>query len=225
MKIYIKFNFIMLMSLVIAGCSGPMVPAPASVLRDSCLKAGPVNSTDYANCVADSEAIKKEALDDLLSDRPTHVVALATDAPFEDIDYPDTQAPMVYRTRGPISATELRALPFKASIRWKYVTKKILPEPRDRIRMDEMERLVIQAVEEKAQAKLMCTVTGNNQREWIFYAKNNNDFIALVGAALANSAPYPIQISAHNATFFDTQSNVRRTPAGDIIFTPKNCLE
>lgn len=215
----------MLMGMLIGGCSGPLAPAPAP-LQDHCLEEGPANSAGYARCVANLEAVKQQALADLLEDRPARVWVVDPDADrFKAADYVNSQVPMSYQFVASIPATSLQSLPIKATIRWKYASMGFLPEPVDRVRMDEMERLVIAALEEKGQAKWVCTLTGASQREWIFYASDEQAFKATVEAALANRAPYPIQISALRAPFLNPGKKGAEQSSDTIYFSPAKCVQ
>ena len=220
--------FLTLASVLIAGCSGSKSNSPPPVERDPCLDAGPAKSMDYDNCLADREASKREALRALLDDTGVdsrQVVVESEDNTYQASDFPATPIPMLYKGADLITATEKRALPFKIRVTWKYVSEGVIPPPRDRFRMDEMERLILPAVQDKGLAKWVCTVTGGHQREWIFYTRSDEAFIAKTQAVLAQTGPYPIELSARKEQALSTDVQSSENPPEDIRITPKKCVE
>lgn len=218
-----------LASVLIAGCSSSKSNSPPPVERDPCLDAGPAKSVEYVNCVADREASKREALRALLDDTGVYSrqmqIAEFDDNTYQPSDFPDTPIPMIYKGADSISATEKRALSFKIRVTWKYSSKGVIPAPRDRVRMDEMERLILPAVQDKGLAKWVCTVTGGNQRQWIFYTRSDEAFIAQTQAVLAQTGPYPIELSARKEPTLSTEVQSSENLTEDIRITPKKCVE
>ncbi|WP_234778835.1 DUF695 domain-containing protein [Pseudomonas amygdali] len=217
---------LVLASVFMAGCSN--FKTSPSIERDPCLDAGPAKSVEYENCVADRKASQSEALKELLDDTGAYSqgrqFALSDRDIYQESDFPDTPIPIMYRGAGSISAAEKRALPFKIRITWKYSSKSLLPAPRDRIRMDQMERLILPALQEKGLAKWACTVTGGQQREWIFYTRNNEAFIVQTKAVLAQTGPYPIELSARKEPVLSTEMHKGGNSPGDNRITPKSCV-
>ncbi len=94
-----------------------------------------------------------------------------------------------------MSAGETRqkqALPFKVRVTWKHALATAMLAHRDLARMAEFEGLMLSAVTESGSAKWVCTVTGVHQREWIFYARNDDAFITRVQATLAPTGALPV---------------------------------
>ncbi|QHF05789.1 DUF695 domain-containing protein [Pseudomonas asturiensis] len=229
MGVHNRLWLLVLASVLIAGCSSSKSNSPPPVERDPCLDVGPVKSVEYDNCVADREASKREALRALLDDTGVYSrqmqIADSDDSTYQLSDFPDTPIPMAFKGADSISETEKRALPFKVRITWKYSSKGLIPAPRDRVRMDEMERLILPAVQDKGLAKWVCTVTGGHQREWIFYTRSDEAFIAQTQAVLAQTGPYPIELSARKEPALSTEVKNSENLPEDIRITPKKCVE
>ncbi|XHF33608.1 DUF695 domain-containing protein [Pseudomonas chlororaphis] len=222
-----RFRLLAIVSVVVAGCSSSKSPPP--VERDACLAAGPAKSVDYDNCVANRERKSRAALEALLDDKfvypPQQQIVEASESKYQPSDFPESPAPMIYKGLDSISLTEKRALPFKIRIVWKYTSTGVIPERRDAIRMAEMEKLIVPAVEEKRLAKWVCTVTGGHQREWIFYTQNDEAFTARTRSALSQGGPYPIELSARRDVVLSTGSQPADNLAEVIRITPKKCVE
>ncbi|MFJ4143043.1 DUF695 domain-containing protein [Pseudomonas sp. NPDC089734] len=229
MGVHNRLWLLALASVLISGCSSSKSNSLPPVERDPCLDAGPTKSVAYDNCVADREASKREALRALLDDTGVYSrqvqIAEFDDNTYQASDFPDTPIPMAYKGVDSISATDKRALPFKIRVTWKYSSKGVIPAPRDRVRMDEMERLILLAVQDKGLAKWVCTVTGGHQREWIFYTRSDEAFIAQTQAALAHTGPYPIELSARKEPVLSTEVQNSENLPEDIRITPKKCVE
>ncbi len=215
------FVLLALASVLVAGCSSHK-PTPFPVARDQCLDAGPVGSAGYGNCVKDQEIRKADALAELLDDDlPERQMVLAEgEDKYQETDFPETPFPGSFKVVDSVSATEKRTLPFKARITWKYSSKTLTPEYRVARRMKDMEKLIVPALEDKGLAKWICTVTGGQQREWIFYTQSEEAFIAKTRAILLQTGPYPIELSAKREPESSTQSLTE-----NINMTPKKCVE
>ncbi|MFJ2528975.1 DUF695 domain-containing protein [Pseudomonas helmanticensis] len=212
-------------ALLNTGCSHP----PPPIERDPCLDEGPSHSAAYDDCVADRKDASDAALKAILGDAPDLYTQTRLAKPGEDTfqasDYPDTPSPMSYRTARSISATEQQALPFKMRVRWNYTSRKLLPRPRDLVRMNEMEALLLSAAADDGLAKWVCTVTGEHRREWIFYARSDTDFMNRMQALLAPSGPYPVEWSGRKEPARSAEGANSADPSGEIRMTPTRCLE
>jgi hypothetical protein len=179
--------------------------------------------------VADRKDASDAALKAILGDAPDLYTQTRLAEPgeetFQKSDYPDTPSPMSYRTARSISATEQQALPFKMRVRWNYTSRKLLPRPRDLVRMNEMEALLLSAAVDDGLAKWVCTVTGEHRREWIFYARSDTDFMNQMQALLAPSGPYPVEWSGRKEPARNAERANSADPSGEIRITPKRCLE
>ncbi|MBW1248940.1 DUF695 domain-containing protein [Pseudomonas tolaasii] len=216
-------TLLVLASVLTTGCAGHP-PAPA-VERNPCLDEGPVHSVAFDRCVADRAADRAEALRRLLDDANPNPrqQALAEPGPddYQDADFPDTPNPMLYQGARSVTAAERRALPYKIRITWKYSSKTLRPAPRDLSRMEQMRSLIVPAVQEQGLAKWLCTVTGGQQVQWIFYAESEESFRAQVNAALAKSGPYPLAFTTHK----EPAPSGEMGEAETVRITPKTCME
>lgn len=84
--------------------------------------------------------------------------------------------------------------PVRAIILWKYKGANGMPAPRERERMDAMEDLLGPAMEVDGFATLALVSTGEELREWIYYAKSEEAFFARLNQALGAQPPFPIEI-------------------------------
>ncbi|WP_311881106.1 MULTISPECIES: DUF695 domain-containing protein [unclassified Pseudomonas] len=207
--------FLLLVStaLLNTGCSHP----PPPIERDPCLDEGPLHSAAYDDCVVDRNDERAAALNAILGNGPDLYPQMRLAEPgedtFQESDYPDTPSPMSYRTARSISATEQQALPFKMKVRWNYTSRKLLPRPRDLVRMNEMEALLLSAAADDGLAK------------WIFYARSDTDFMNQMQALLAPSGPYPVEWSGRKEPARNAERANSADPSGEIRITPKRCLE
>lgn len=212
-----------LASVLTAGCA-THTAAPV-VERDPCLDEGPAHSVAFDQCVADKAADRAEALRLLLDDANPNPRQQALAAPgpddYQDADFPDTPNPMLYQGIDSVTAAERRALPYKIRITWKYTSKTLRPAPRDLSRMEQMRSLIVPSVQEQGLAKWLCTVTGGQQVQWIFYAKSEEAFMAQVKTAQAKGDPYPLVFTTNK----EPAPSVEMDGAETIRITPKTCLE
>jgi hypothetical protein len=84
--------------------------------------------------------------------------------------------------------------PVRAIIVWKYKGTNGMPVPRERERMDAMEDLLGPVLEADGFSTLALVSTGEEVREWIYYAKSEDGFFARVNQALGGQPPFPIEI-------------------------------
>jgi hypothetical protein len=84
--------------------------------------------------------------------------------------------------------------PVRAIIVWKFKGTNGMPIPRERERMDAMEDLLGPVVEADGFATLALVSTGEELREWIYYAKSEEGFLARVNQALGAHSAFPIEI-------------------------------
>jgi hypothetical protein len=217
-----------LASVLLAGCSSSP-PSVSPVYRDPCLDDGPVSSVAYDTCVQDREFDKalayKALFEDLGPSFQQQALADPAEGDFQLSDFPDRGGPMSFRVTPSISVTEKQALPFKIRVTWKYVSKTFRPRSRDLVRMDEMQALIQPAVEENGLAKLVCTVTGEQQRVWTFYTRSADAFTARAQAALAPTGPYPVELSAGKEPAWRADELTADNLHREIRITPKRCVE
>ena len=88
--------------------------------------------------------------------------------------------------------------PVRVIIVWKYKGNKGMPVQSEREHMDAMENLLQPIVEADRFSSLALVSTGDDLREWIYYAKSEDEFFARLNRALGGKPPFPIEIHASN---------------------------
>jgi hypothetical protein len=88
--------------------------------------------------------------------------------------------------------------PVRVIVEWPYQTSTGQPGTGERERMDRLEDLLAPGVEKSGEAVLALVSTGENVREWIYYAKSEDAFIGALNDALADEPSFPIRIHADN---------------------------
>lgn len=214
---------LVLASLITTGCTRSHTPKP--VERDPCLDAGPAHTTAYAKCMSERKERQAEALRILLSDdpadNPQRQVAVPGDSDFQPSDFPDEPMPASFRMPSDLNLKDTQAFPYKSRISWKYVSDRFLPSSKESARMMQVDRLIKAAVTADGFAKWGCTVTGGKRQVWVFYTLDDAAFVSRVQAALAQTGPYPIELSSRKQADFSAEvPNTEQTR-----LTPKRCLE
>lgn len=77
---------------------------------------------------------------------------------------------------------------------WKYQSEKGMPVLEERQRMDLMEDALEPLMEKDGFATLALVSTGENLREWTYYAKSEGEFVARLNKALAGKSAFPIDV-------------------------------
>lgn len=88
------------------------------------------------------------------------------------------------------------AFPDRIILVWKYKSDSGMPVPKEREAMDRMEDLLAPLVEKSGVSVLALVSTGENLREWIFYAKAEQEFLAALNKALTGQSRFPIEVHA-----------------------------
>lgn len=86
--------------------------------------------------------------------------------------------------------------PERAIIQWKYTVEanKGMPTVEERQRMDAMEDLLEPELEKGGFATLALVSTGERLREWIYYCKNQDEFMQRLNKALGGRPKVPIEV-------------------------------
>jgi hypothetical protein len=79
---------------------------------------------------------------------------------------------------------------------WNYESDSGMPSVEERQMMDSLEDSLSPSIESDGFATLALVSTGENSREWIYYARSEDEFMARLNAALKGSPAYPIEIHA-----------------------------
>jgi hypothetical protein len=88
------------------------------------------------------------------------------------------------------------AFPERMILVWKYHSTSGMPATEERQAMDRMEDLLAPLIEQSGISVLALVSTEENLREWIFYAKAEQDFLAALNQALAGQPHFPIEVHA-----------------------------
>jgi hypothetical protein len=89
-----------------------------------------------------------------------------------------------------------KSQPHRAIIQWKYPVEanKGMPTVEERQRMDALENLLEPVMDKDDFATLALVSTGEHLREWIYYCRNDDEFMTRLNKALAGNPPFPIEI-------------------------------
>jgi hypothetical protein len=103
--------------------------------------------------------------------------------------------------------------PVRVIVIWKYQSETGQPATEEQQRMILFEDALGPVLEQGRFATLALVSTGENQREWVYYAKSEDEFAARFDYALAGISAFPIEIHvAHDplwATYHDFKMGVR----------------
>lgn len=86
--------------------------------------------------------------------------------------------------------------PDRVIIVWKYKSDSGMPVQAEREAMDRMEDLLAPLVGNSGVSVLALVSTGENLREWIFYARTEREFLADLNKVLTGQPRFPIEIHA-----------------------------
>jgi Family of unknown function (DUF695) len=104
---------------------------------------------------------------------------------------------------------EKSSLPDRVIIAWRYESKSGMPATAEREAMDRMEDLLAPVVEKPGFAMLALVSTGENLREWIYYAKSEQAFLEALNTALARQQRLPLEIHAAPDSQWSTYQRFR----------------
>jgi hypothetical protein len=85
--------------------------------------------------------------------------------------------------------------PDRIIVVWRYQGNKGMPSAEERTRMDELED-ALAPMQEDGFSTLALVSTGNNLKEWTYYARNEDEFFQRLNEALHSKRPFPIEIHA-----------------------------
>jgi hypothetical protein len=104
--------------------------------------------------------------------------------------------PLFVRLKRYEAAFPRASYPHRLDISWPASADAVdgLPTPADMDAMQSFENRLCAVVEPDAQASLCLVLTGAGEREWIFYTRDENEFVQRLGAMPHDDAPYPIRI-------------------------------
>jgi Family of unknown function (DUF695) len=106
---------------------------------------------------------------------------------------------IIFRYAKDFSATFDRASqPSRIIIVWKYDSESGQPGPEEHRRMNLLEDSLEPILGQDNFAILALVTTGENLREWTYYAKSDDAFIQRLNLALAGLPVFPIEIHTHH---------------------------
>jgi hypothetical protein len=108
-----------------------------------------------------------------------------------------------------IAGFERSAYPFRVIVMWKHQSESGMPSVQERQRMDELEDILKPGVEAEGLATLVLISTGENLKEWIFYAKSEEEFMKNLNGALRGQPRFPIQLTASPDPAWQTYEKFR----------------
>jgi hypothetical protein len=86
------------------------------------------------------------------------------------------------------------SLPDRVILVWRYESESGLPATAEREAMDRLEDLLAPVVERAGFAMLTLVSTGENVREWTYYAKSEEEFLQALNSALTQQPRFPVEI-------------------------------
>jgi hypothetical protein len=102
---------------------------------------------------------------------------------------------IVFRYAEQFSPIFERAIqPIRIIIAWKYHSESGQPMPEEHQRMNQMEDALELALDQNCFATLALVSTGEDLREWTYYSKSEDEFMARLNFALTDAPRYPIEI-------------------------------
>src|SRR5262249_54845373 len=105
--------------------------------------------------------------------------------------------PLLIRYRGERPpGVEPSAFPFLLSATWGYQSNEVgLPAPEEMALMDKFEDALASTLEASQTAYLMVILTGNGERDWLWYTCGEAEAMQQVNQALKGHKRYPVQFS------------------------------
>jgi hypothetical protein len=112
---------------------------------------------------------------------------------------------IIFRYAKDFSATfRTDSQPIRIIIVWKYQSESGQPFAEDLQRMNLLEDTLESVLKDDSFATLSLVSTGENFREWIYYAKSETEFEARFDYALDGMPPFPIEIHIASDPNWDT---------------------
>lgn len=102
---------------------------------------------------------------------------------------------LIYRYREEFAKSFRRsAYPDRVTIAWTYSSANGMPSKAERESMDRMEDLLAPYVEKASLSMLVLVMTGEGLREWVYYSKSQNEFMAKINEVLRGLPQFPVEI-------------------------------
>jgi hypothetical protein len=112
---------------------------------------------------------------------------------------------------------ERRLKPVRIIIAWKYRSETGQPVSEEHQRMNQMEDLLESALDQDSVAILALVSTGENLREWTYYSRSEDEFMARLNFALTDSPRFPIEIHIAHDPSWDTYERFRSSMKKETV--------
>jgi hypothetical protein len=99
--------------------------------------------------------------------------------------------------------------PIRVIIVWKYQSENGHPIAEEHQRMIQLENSLESVLETDRFATLAMVSTGEDLREWTYYARSENEFMARLNYALAQTTAFPIEIHSASDPSWDVYEQFR----------------
>lgn len=105
--------------------------------------------------------------------------------------------PLLFRYRDKPPISDLTRFPYLISVLWQYQGDATggMPDDDTLANMDDMEDAVL-PIDGSDNAFLMAVITGNNHREWLWYAADAQTFSWVFNEALRGKPKFPLDLQA-----------------------------
>jgi hypothetical protein len=108
------------------------------------------------------------------------------------------------------------AFPDRITVSWPYRAANGLPSKAEFKAMDDLENILEASVEAKPFARLVLVRTGDNLREWVYYAASQQQFMARVNHALQDRPVLPLQFGLASDPDWRRYEDFRSTLAAAV---------
>jgi hypothetical protein len=123
---------------------------------------------------------------------------------------PSTGRKIVFRFANVFSpAFDRASQPIRIIIGWKYHSATGQPEEKEHQQMIQFEDVLGPVLEQDGFATLALASTGENLREWIYYAQSEGGFAARFDYAFAGRSAFPIEVHADHDPQWQTYEEFR----------------
>lgn len=113
--------------------------------------------------------------------------------------------------------------PDRVVISWRYTSANGQPSDAEFKSMTALEDLLESALEQPALAQLVMVSTGDDLREWVYYTRSQDEFMAAMNRALAGQPRFPVEIGLWKDPRWEAYDEFRRklgTPAARSLPGP-----
>jgi hypothetical protein len=136
------------------------------------------------------------------SDVQRWATAISTDS--------QTDRKIIFRYAEAFSPTFDRASqPIRVFIVWKYKSERGQPMAEELQRMNLLENALEPVLDQGHVATLALVSTGEDLREWTYYAKSEDEFMARLNFAFAGMSPFPVEIHIAHDPKWNTYEEFR----------------